>query len=262
MAEFLTSELFFGRFVVGIGTDTTSGVQRRTIWINDPSWYFKGNINGIWYDPSDITSMFQDVAGTTPAVVDGPVGRINDKSGNGNHAIQATAASRPVLKQLGNVYWLEFDGVDDFLRGTFAIVQSWDRISTIRQVSWTLDDFVFGGVTANAGVLDQTGASPNLVFFDGVALQPADNSLAVGADGVVTERHNNATSQIAVNNGNYTIGSPGVTSPGGITIAGDQSGVANSNIRLYQTIMLQRTLTTAEIASLRTQFGAKALLNL
>lgn len=64
-----------------------------------PSSLFSGGERGAWYDPSDLSSMFQDSAGTTPVTaVEQPVGRINDKSGNNNHATQATAASRPVLR--------------------------------------------------------------------------------------------------------------------------------------------------------------------
>jgi hypothetical protein len=44
-----------------------------------------------------------------------PVGRMLDKSGNGNHAVQAIAASRPVLQQSGGRSYLQFDGVDDYM---------------------------------------------------------------------------------------------------------------------------------------------------
>lgn len=57
---------------------------------------FQADEPGIWLDPSDLTTLFQDSAGTTPVTAAGqPVGRISDKSGNGNHATQATAAARP-----------------------------------------------------------------------------------------------------------------------------------------------------------------------
>jgi hypothetical protein len=67
-----------------------------------------------WYDPSDLSSMFQDTAGTTPITADGQaVARINDKSGNGYHLTQATAGSRALYKTSGGLSWLLFDGVDD-----------------------------------------------------------------------------------------------------------------------------------------------------
>lgn len=42
---------------------------------------FAANEPGVWYDPSDLTTMFQDAAGTTPVTaVEQPVGLILDKS--------------------------------------------------------------------------------------------------------------------------------------------------------------------------------------
>jgi hypothetical protein len=58
----------------------------------------------VWYDPSDISTMFQDSAGTTPVTaLEQPVGKILDKSPAGNHATQAVAGSRPVLSALKNL---------------------------------------------------------------------------------------------------------------------------------------------------------------
>jgi hypothetical protein len=73
---------------------------------------FAHNEPGAWYDASDLGTMFTDSAGTTPVTaVEQAVGRILDKSGRGNHAIQATAASRPVLRNRYNrvTYSEQFD---------------------------------------------------------------------------------------------------------------------------------------------------------
>lgn len=80
-----------------------------------PRSLFAAGEQGAWYDPSDFSTLFQDAAGTTPVTAVGqPVGRINDKSGRGNHATQSTAASRPTLQQDSNgLYYLSFDGTDD-----------------------------------------------------------------------------------------------------------------------------------------------------
>ena len=76
---------------------------------------FAANEQGIWLDPSDFSTLFQDSTGTTPVTAVGqPVGKILDKSGRGNHATQSTAASRPTLQQDSNgMYYLAFDGTDD-----------------------------------------------------------------------------------------------------------------------------------------------------
>jgi len=75
---------------------------------------FAGGTDGAWYDPSDLTALFQDSAGTTPVTTAGqPVGLMLDKSGNGNHATQAISAKRPIYTEGGGLAWLAFDGVDD-----------------------------------------------------------------------------------------------------------------------------------------------------
>ena len=64
-----------------------------------------GGDQGIWLDPSDLTTMFQDSAGTTPVTaVEQSVGLIRDKSGRNNHAFQSTSANRPTLSARYNQY--------------------------------------------------------------------------------------------------------------------------------------------------------------
>ena len=54
--------------------------------------------NGVYFDAQDMSTMFQDAAGTTPVTaLEQPVGRWLDKSGNGNHATQPITAARPTL---------------------------------------------------------------------------------------------------------------------------------------------------------------------
>lgn len=82
-----------------------------------PISLFSAGTQGVWYDPSDISTLFQDSAGTIPVTGAGqPVGRMLDKSGRGNHATQVTATSRPVLQYDGNgLAYLLCDGVDDWM---------------------------------------------------------------------------------------------------------------------------------------------------
>lgn len=103
-----------------VSRPVSRGVSRRVNEIGTkftPLYLFMGGENGAWYDPSDLSTLFQDAAGTTPVTADGdPVGLILDKSGNVNHAIQSVAASRPVYRTDGTLHWLQFDGVDDHLK--------------------------------------------------------------------------------------------------------------------------------------------------
>ena len=80
-----------------------------------PASLFRNGEKGAWYDISDLSTLFQE-DGTTPAVVDGIVGKVLDKSGNGKHIVQTTDTKCPILKQDGSLYYLEFDGIDDGLQ--------------------------------------------------------------------------------------------------------------------------------------------------
>ena len=67
---------------------------------------FANGEQGFFYDPNDLSTMYQDAAGTVPVTAAGqPVGLIRDKSSRNNHARQTTSASRPAFRQvpvLGN----------------------------------------------------------------------------------------------------------------------------------------------------------------
>jgi hypothetical protein len=102
-----------------------------------PARLFATGEEGAWYDPSDLSTMFQDSAGTTPVTAAGqPVGLILDKSGNGHHASQSTSTARPLLEDDDGVLCLKFDGVDDFL-STAAIDLT--GTSKVLAISGTLD---------------------------------------------------------------------------------------------------------------------------
>lgn len=60
---------------------------------------------GWWYEPSDFSTLFQDVSGTIPVTaVEQSVALMLDKSGMGNHATQATSTSRPILRNRYNQF--------------------------------------------------------------------------------------------------------------------------------------------------------------
>lgn len=62
---------------IGLGSVAGFGIAPRF----SPSSLFAGGVQGFWYDPSDLTTLFQDSAGTTPVTaVEQPVGLMLDKS--------------------------------------------------------------------------------------------------------------------------------------------------------------------------------------
>lgn len=74
-----------------------------------PSYIFTGGRRGVWYDPADLLTLFQDDAGLIPVTASGQlVGKMLDKSGNGCHATQTDDSKKPVFYMDGQYAWLEF----------------------------------------------------------------------------------------------------------------------------------------------------------
>jgi hypothetical protein len=90
---------------LGLGLLASTTLATRNVSVAfTPAVLFAAGEQGVWYDPSDLTTLFQDSAGTIPVTaVEQPVGRMLDLSGRGNHATQTTSASRPVLSARVNL---------------------------------------------------------------------------------------------------------------------------------------------------------------
>ena len=88
---------------VGIGISNIPTLSSRRPAFSPLSLFSDGS-QGVWYDDSLTSSMFQDSAGATPVTaVEQPVGKQLDLSGNGNHRTQTTAAYRPILSARYNL---------------------------------------------------------------------------------------------------------------------------------------------------------------
>lgn len=123
---------------------------------------FSNGEEGAWFDPSDLSTLFQDSAGTIPVTADGnPVGLMRDKSGNGHHATQVTAGSRPIFRTSGGLSWLEFDGVDDFLLTNTLTLAAVSRLSVFSGVRKLSDGAT--GLIAEYGAA--AGANPSFGMF-------------------------------------------------------------------------------------------------
>lgn len=95
---------------LGIGV----GAASRRAW--NPTALFQTGENGVWYDPSDITTMFSDTAGTTQITSGGAIARINDKTTNGLNATKDPVSQRPLYVVASNGDKLiQNDEIDDAL---------------------------------------------------------------------------------------------------------------------------------------------------
>ena len=238
---------------------------------------FASGEQGAWYDPSDLSTMFQDSAGTTPVTADGqPVGKILDKSGRGNHASQATAAKRPLYKTSGGLHWLQFDGVDDALATASIDFTSTDKIDIFvgayapsAATSMFLELSTSGNLTAGAFYITDNES------IGGLGTTRVTGTLTGGGELITTPPDLLVlTNQFAITTSpdNYKARVNGLVSPA--TPYGAGSGTGNFgnyplfigarnqassffNGRIYPMIVLGRLATTQEITDTETWVAEK-----
>lgn len=128
------------------------------VWL--PSRLFDTPEYGVWFDFSDVSTMYQDVDKTTPVTGDGqPVALVLDKSGNDYHAKQSTPSKRPIYKTDGVLHWLHFDGEGQYLqvarpiptdrsdRGLFVAIEPTTTTSTDN--TWVIESYGSDNTYAN-----------------------------------------------------------------------------------------------------------------
>jgi len=142
---------------VGLMLDKSPNINIAVIWT--PYHLFKNSQTGAWYEATDITTLFQDEAGTVLVTAEGdPVGRNDDKSGNGRTAMQTISSRRPVYNV--DPSRLLYDKVDDALVIT---VPTGGWVGTM--VLATDQGTASYGVSIPAGAYNLGG-----IFFPGAAI--------------------------------------------------------------------------------------------
>ncbi len=222
---------------------------------------------GAWYDPSDITTLFQDAAGTIPVTGTGqPVGLMLDKSGQGHHASQTTAASRPTYTESGGLQYLLFDGVNDFLVTASIDLTATDEMSLFAGIR-KLSDAARGMVcefSVNVGLnngtffLDAPTSAANNISFAargagsaGVPLVSglvAPISLAVSADANISAD----SARVRTNGGTYTATATdmGAGNFGNYPLyIGNRGGVSLPFSGHLYSLVIRNSLTTAAVVS-------------
>jgi len=220
------------------GFDKTLG-QMRTFgfgvlkWL--PTQLFQNNEQGAWYDPSDLSSLFQDAAMTIPVTANGdPVGAMMDLSGNGNHATQSVSASRPTYQTDGILHWLAFDGVDDYLFNSAftGIVAQPYSISIALNASPIETTYIFDVENPRVYCFVSTDGVLTLNAGSTVApIVPLDEPF------VFSFIANAGNSLFYVNNVNQSIGNAGPNSVNSFYIGARYSGQANLRHKFYGAVI-------------------------
>lgn len=159
------------------------------------------------------------------------VSKWEDVSGNDNHLLQATDASRPSLQPDGSIL---FDGIGNFLKANaFALNQPETVYLLFKQVTWTLSDGIFDGNTDLSMLLNSVSPTPTLSLFAGLANTPTTALATVGDYVGLSAVFNGASSVIQVGNETSATGNPGASNAGGFTL-GRRAGAQFSNIQVKE----------------------------
>lgn len=244
-----------GTNVDGVAHASSNGILISAAAPFSPADLFVGGEQGAWYDPSDLSTMFQDSAGTAPVTADGqPVGKILDKSGRGNHASQATAAARPLYKTDGTYHWLQFDGVDDGI-GTISKVSASSQNTIFVGGRWkeganlvTLTDLGKWAVLTSEGAAGTANSDPESTF----------RANAVSVLGSPSTTRGQLYTAIASDTQTKVVTSTkaNISSWAKLSITG-YGGAYNSAFRCHSLIILGRLATPQEITDTETWVNGK-----
>ncbi len=214
-----------------------------------------------WYDPSDLSSMRQgSTAGSAAAAVDSPVGYLADKSGNGNHLTQAGAGT-PILRLSGGKYYLEFSSAGglDFLSRSSNPLSGATTATAIYANAPT--EATTSGLLNRWGAASDDSFEPfsaaNFLSDFGSTTRPnfGNPSITLGTPYVM--RLERGAANLAVTKNRVLIGSQALAvgwNAGVVYVGPNGSGSTN----LYGLLVINRVLTSGEVASLEDYMAGKA----
>lgn len=186
----------------------------------------------VWLDASDIATLFQDSAKTTPVTADtDPVGAWADKSGNTNDVKQAVAGSRPAYRTniRNGLPALLFDGTADFLKSV-AFGAALTQPNTIFVVVYIPSTggavflaIVDGIVSTNRHLMTRRNSSNQLRIDAGASL---DSTETLDKWVVWSALFNGASSQYWLDGVSEASGNAGTVTLTGLTVGARYDGAA------------------------------------
>jgi hypothetical protein len=186
------------------------------------------------FDPLSLSPAAWYKSDTLSALADGAaVSSWTDSSGNARHAVQATGGNQPICKKaiVNGKDVVRFDGVDDFLRAAFTLVQPEYFVIVMRLRTTVVGRgqyVVDGAPTQNTGVLYDNNLATRMAIYAGAG--PVSGALAA----VDTWRQygilfSGAASEIRVDGGTAVTGSAGTSSMSGVTLGAGGGATAGTS---------------------------------
>lgn len=239
-----------------------------------PSDLFSLGEDGGWYDPSDLSTLWQDTAGTVSVTAAGQsVARIDDKSGNGRHLLQSTSANRPTYQTSGGLHWLDFDGTDDFLQlsanspnitegaGALACAASSDNEEVIGGLLEEIDE-ISGPAFRNILYFDTRSGTARIFNYapDSTSRFVDLNSQISGAEKVFIASSDGVTAEAYlddVQQGSPVDATANFANNSKITLGKQDAGNLLHDGKIYGAIILDRGLTSMERTDLNAWLSEK-----
>jgi hypothetical protein len=220
-----------------------------------------------WWDPSDLSTLFSDVDGTVPAVVDGNVVYMADKTGNGRYFV--TDGAGPILRLSGGVYYLEFGGSVDMFTdagvNTLLTKAEYDVYMAVRVNSGTNDATPYNNAAIwqdgdqYVGTFYKSSGTAQAYNYDNAPdFKEADVALTASTDVVLQSRLDSGFIRIAKDGGAFTSTATSDTQTQDSNVLLFK-GASTHRItgRFYGGVMGKSALKSADRARMITFLGAK-----
>ena len=160
-----------------------------------------------WYKADDLTTITKDGSNL--------VARWNDKMGSGRDLLQGTATNKPLWNAAG----ITLDGVDNWIDATFTLIQPEFIYIVLKHLSWTDNDTIFDGMTANYGYLCQGYSANRFKAYAGtVSGNSADTDLNLDTLAIIRVCFNGASSKLQVNAAAAVTGNFNTRNMGGFSL--------------------------------------------
>ena len=196
--------------------------------------------------------------GTGNGLFDFSVSSISAKELPGNHATQSTSAARPVLQTSGGLWYLDFDGADDWMRATFASNQL--QPNTIA-AAFKFDqgsrlEFLMDGIGSYRNTIYKV--STKLGLYAGLGIFDPTNAGTI--EHVAVGHLNTTSSDLRVDGTSVITGNTGSSQWNGVTLGANASTPASAFVdgRIYSFVGVNRTLTAGEIDALESYLATKS----
>lgn len=241
-----------------------------------PADLIQSGDTGAWFDFSDLATLFQASAGTTPVTVDAqPIGRANAKYGAGAKAFdlsQATTSAKPTYKTNGTLHWAQFDGAD----WLDSAISRFGRTGLFAAASESFTVVIACDMGVNTGTLVARASADGALKTDQI-YYTASNDLRIITRGgsayghptpaagpaVIAHRWNGAASQLRYNDDirTATVGTAAEETAQRIVVGARTNGTGHflgNGAKVYQLFFIDRSLTDNEWGYLTRYFGDKS----